>query len=282
MIIMTRRVEFSAAVIDSPAGALQSDSLRLDSARLSGHNYVLDVSVAGAIDPRTGVVVNIKEIDRIVRGRVTDRFNGRLINAQADEFRDRPATPEHLTEWIAAALRPHLPGQVSLYQVRLMESAQHASIWRAAAYEESRDSGSEQNMVLSTRSYEFAASHRLHSAHLSDEENRELFGKCNYANGHGHNYVLEVTVTGPVDGTSGRVVCPRQLDEIVHREVVDRYDHRHFNYDIPEFKDLVPSSEVVTKMIWDRLVDVIPAPTRLYSVLVRETARNIFEYRGEV
>ena len=133
-----------------------------------------------------------------------------------------------------------------------------------------------------TRCYEFAASHRLHSPHLSAEENRELFGKCNYEHGHGHNYEVEVTLAGPIDPRSGRVIDPDVLDEIVHREVVDRYDHRHFNHDIPEFAGLIPSAEIITRMIWNRLEQYIPQPARLYRVLVRETARNIFEYYGEV
>ena len=139
----------------------------------------------------------------------------------------------------------------------------------------------QQGDMLLTRVYEFAASHRLHSPRLSEEENRELFGKCNYVNGHGHNYVLEVSVAGPIDPRSGRVMSPEAMDAIIEKEVVDRYDHRHFNYDLPEFKDLIPSSEVITKVIWERLRDRFPAPVRLHRIRLHETARNIFEYRGE-
>lgn len=135
--------------------------------------------------------------------------------------------------------------------------------------------------MLMTRVYEFSASHRLHSPHLSAEDNRELFGKCNYDNGHGHNYEVEVTIAGPVDAHSGRVLNPDILDEIANREVIDRYDHRHFNHDLPEFADLVPSAEVITRIIWQRLQSHIPMPATLYRVLVRETSRNIFEYYGE-
>ena len=136
--------------------------------------------------------------------------------------------------------------------------------------------------MQSTHVYEFAASHRLHSTHLTDEENVELFGKCNYVHGHGHNYVLEVTVAGPIEARSGHILDPRLMDEIVHREVVDRYDHKHFNHDIPEFVGLIPSSEIIVKVIWERLKDKIPAPARLDRVVLRETARNIFEYRGGI
>ena len=132
-----------------------------------------------------------------------------------------------------------------------------------------------------TRVYEFAASHRLDSPHLTAEENKALFGKCNNFYGHGHNYIVEVTVSGSVEARTGRVVDIDRLDEIVHREVIDRYDHRHFNFDIPEFEGRIPSAEVITQVIWERLRDHIPAPARLQKVLLRETARNIFEYHGE-
>ena len=103
-----------------------------------------------------------------------------------------------------------------------------------------RSIGAANGSTYATRVYEFSASHRLQSDSLSEQENRDLFGKCNYPNGHGHNYVLEVTVAGPVDPITGRVINPDALDEIVNREVVERYDHRHLNLDIPEFAGVHP------------------------------------------
>ena len=286
MILMTRRVSFSAGKVDWPAEGSAGCEVGVAEAaygpEVYGHNYVVDVTVAGEINPLTGIVVNIKEIDRVVRERVIDRFDRKSIHRQAAEFCGRPITPESLAVWIAGALRTSLPQEVALTAVRLEETPLLAAEWVAKQPMKMEEQNrSETQRMRSTRVYEFAASHRLHSEHLSDEENVELFGKCNYANGHGHNYILEITVEGPLDARSARVIDPETLDEIVNREVVDRYDHRHFNYDIPEFKDLVPSTEVVTKVIWERLIGVIPPPARLASVLIRETARNIFEYRGE-
>src|SRR5207244_4052673 len=86
-----------------------------------------------------------------------------------------------------------------------------------------------------TRTYEFAASHRLHVPTLTDEQNVELFGKCNNPAGHGHNYVLEVTVQGEPDPRTGMMADLETLDRIVEELVVDRYDHKHLNVDIPEF-----------------------------------------------
>jgi 6-pyruvoyltetrahydropterin/6-carboxytetrahydropterin synthase len=284
MITMTRRAAFSAGKIDSrtDVDTTGEHDAACESAEPYGHNYVLDVSVAGEIDPRTGIIVNIKEIDSIVRERIVERFDGKMIHRQAPEFSRRAVTAETLAVWIANALQDSLPKEVVLTAVRLEETPLIAAEWRSRQPMKSlEDNRAERLEMRTTRVYEFAASHRLHSPHLSDDENRDLFGKCNYPNGHGHNYILEVTVAGPLDDLSGRVMRHEDLDKIVHQEVVDRYDHRHLNYDIPEFEDLVPSTEVVTRMIWQRLVGEIPAPARLVSVLVRETARNIFEYRGE-
>lgn len=293
MIRMTRQVAFSAGLANWQSDLSLEDNRAVYGLDASpepyGHNYVLDVTVAGEINPRTGIIVNIKEIDRIVRQCILSRLDRKLINRNIKAFRNRPITPENLTLWIAEELKKEIPGDVALISVRLEETALLASEWQASntdmemekQTEQLRNEPGNQAVMRLTRVYEFAASHRLHSPYLTDEENVELFGKCNYPNGHGHNYILEVTVDGPVDERTGRVMHPDALDAIVNHEVVDRYDHRHFNYDIPEFKDLIPSTEVITQIIWQRLQNVIPAPARLVSVLIRETARNIFEYRGE-
>jgi 6-pyruvoyltetrahydropterin/6-carboxytetrahydropterin synthase len=279
MITMTRRLTFSAASYTGNLPVLQDDhNLPSGSpAAVSGHNYRIDVSVRGALDPRTGILVNIKEIDRIARERIVQAFDGKLINRDIGDFAQTPATPENLVAYFVMLLQDALPPGVRLSALTLEQTPSQRVQWSAEEVLPPKESGA----MLLTRGYEFAASHRLHSPHLSDEENRELFGKCNYEHGHGHNYELEVTVAGPVDARSGRVLDPGVLDAIVNREVVDRYDHRHFNYDLPEFAGLIPSAEVITCMIWERLAERIPFPARLYRVLVRETARNIFEYYGE-
>jgi 6-pyruvoyltetrahydropterin/6-carboxytetrahydropterin synthase len=281
MLAMTRRVLFSAAhaerMPEHIASENDADPGSHTGPEPTGNNYYLDVTVQGEIDPITGIIVNIKDIDRIVKEQVVQNLDKKFLNHSVAYFQDRSVTPETLLGYVREQLQDALPSKARLTALRMEETPLHFAEWQAPERtEEKRPVG----MQL-TRVYEFAASHRLHSLHLSDEANRELFGKCNYVHGHGHNYILEVTVTGPIDARSGRVCDEAVLDEVVHREVVDRYDHRHFNYDIPEFADLIPSTEVVTKMIWDRLQAHIPAPARLYRVVVRETARNIFEYRGE-
>jgi 6-pyruvoyltetrahydropterin/6-carboxytetrahydropterin synthase len=86
-----------------------------------------------------------------------------------------------------------------------------------------------------TRRETFSASHRLHATHLSDEKNRELFGKCNRENGHGHNYVIEVSVRGSIDPATGLVMNLTDLKHVIAEQVLARVDHRHLNLDVPEF-----------------------------------------------
>jgi 6-pyruvoyltetrahydropterin/6-carboxytetrahydropterin synthase len=137
-----------------------------------------------------------------------------------------------------------------------------------------------------TRRYTFAASHRLHSGELSEEENRRLYGKCNNPHGHGHNYVVEVSVRGPLDGATGRAVDIAVLDELVQREVVRPFDHRNLNQEVAAFASVVPTSENLGFEICRRLKrnwkQVFPGEwPKLEKIRIGETARNIFEVRAD-
>src|SRR5208337_1855260 len=110
-------------------------------------------------------------------------------------------------------------------------------------------------MVYLPRRYWFCASHRLHNKALSDEANVRIYGKCDSAFGHGHNYVLEVTVKGPVDRETGMVFDLVTLDGIVRQEVLDRFDLTNLNLDVPNFSSRVPTTEIVCVEIYDLLKD---------------------------
>jgi 6-pyruvoyltetrahydropterin/6-carboxytetrahydropterin synthase len=129
------------------------------------------------------------------------------------------------------------------------------------------------------RRYRFAASHRLHSEKLSEEENRRVFGKCNNSHGHGHNYVVEVLVSGTVDPVTGMIANLADLDGYVEREVIEAFDHKSFNEDVPAFCNVVPTTENVCKEIYQRLKHFSKA--KLERVRVEETSNNSFEYAGE-
>ncbi|HKS80756.1 MAG TPA: 6-carboxytetrahydropterin synthase [Candidatus Acidoferrales bacterium] len=130
-----------------------------------------------------------------------------------------------------------------------------------------------------TRRYRFAASHRLQNAKFSDAENQRLYGKCNNPYGHGHNYVVEVTLTGPVDPATGMIANLGELDPFVERRVIEAFDHKYLNEEISEFQAAVPTTENLAREIYRRLRD-FPA-ARLEKVRIEETSKNSFEYDGE-
>jgi 6-pyruvoyltetrahydropterin/6-carboxytetrahydropterin synthase len=127
-----------------------------------------------------------------------------------------------------------------------------------------------------TRRYRFAASHRLNTDALSPAENASLYGKCNNPFGHGHDYVLDVSVEGPVDA-SGQIVGREALDALVQQQVLDRVDHRNLNCDVPELKERVATTENLAFVIENLLTRKWSLAARLAGVRISETARNTFE-----
>jgi len=135
-------------------------------------------------------------------------------------------------------------------------------------------------MVYLTRRTSFSASHRLWSEHLSEEENLALYEKCANPNGHGHNYVLEVTVKGTLDPRTGMVLNLRELKQAINEQVIQWVDHKHLNYDVPWLEGSIPTTEVLTIKFWERLQRALPEDL-LYEVKLYETENNIASYRGE-
>jgi 6-pyruvoyltetrahydropterin/6-carboxytetrahydropterin synthase len=129
------------------------------------------------------------------------------------------------------------------------------------------------------RRYRFSASHRLHTEQLSEEENVRVFGKCANPYGHGHNYVLEVSVSGDVDPATGMIANLADLDGFVEREVLDVFDHHSLNEDVAAFRNVVPTTENLCIEIYNRLKK-FPKAT-LERVRVQETTNNSFEYAGD-
>ena len=129
-----------------------------------------------------------------------------------------------------------------------------------------------------TRRYRFSASHRLHSEEMSAQENRATYGKCNNPFGHGHNYTLEVTVSGPVDQSTGMVCNLVDLDSVVEREVLSRYDLSNLNA-LQEFAQVVPTTENLSMQIFEILQRGF-RPAHLERVRLEETMMNSFEYAG--
>lgn len=129
-----------------------------------------------------------------------------------------------------------------------------------------------------TRNFYFSASHRLNLDHLSADENQRLFGKCNNPYGHGHNYVLAISVEGPVRAETGLVIDPAGFEELVQREVLAVYDHRYLNHDLPQFSTQTATTENIATDIRDRLLAAWPPGfPALAHIRVQETKRNVIE-----
>lgn len=265
---LTRRITFSAGHRYWNTERSPEENRALYGAIASpyshGHNYVLDVTTEGHVDASHGMVVNIKRIDDRLKEYVLGPFHLKSINDEVEWFATRSPSIENLLAYFATLLGPVMPPEAKLTSLRLEE---HPLLWG--------EWSAESQMITLTRVYEFAASHRLHAPNLSAERNVELFGKCNNANGHGHNYLLEVTVTGDLDSETGMMVDLEALDLAVNRAVVDRYDHHNLNVDLPEFEGKNTTSEVVAETIFRLLKGQVPG--RLVRVRLHETARNIFE-----
>jgi 6-pyruvoyltetrahydropterin/6-carboxytetrahydropterin synthase len=135
-------------------------------------------------------------------------------------------------------------------------------------------------IVTATRRLRFNAAHRVHNPALSDEENTRLFGKCNNPNWHGHNYLLEVSVKGPIDERTGYVIDLGMLRSTVERHVVDVTDHRNFNIDVPYMQGVNPTTENVVVGMW-RVLEPVVSPGKLVRLRLWETENNFVDYEGE-
>lgn len=136
-------------------------------------------------------------------------------------------------------------------------------------------------MIYLTRKFHFSATHRIYNPALSDEENYKLFGKCSNPNGHGHNYVLEVTVAGEIDERTGYVIDINDIKKITEAEVIDKVDHKNLNLDVGFMSGLIPTTENIIEQFWKILVGKISnGKVKLYSLKLFETENNFAEYRG--
>ena len=141
--------------------------------------------------------------------------------------------------------------------------------------------------VYLSRKYGFSATHRLHAAGLSDEQNKAVYGKCNNPHGHGHNYEVEITVAGPVDAITGRVVDLAALDALVANAVLEPLRYRNLNAEVAAFRTSVPTTENLTSELHRRLQEAWPEcfsskTLRLREIRIWETERNICRFGADL
>lgn len=223
----------------------------------------LRATVAGEPDPATGYVCNISVIDQILRQHA--------IPHTAESLRQHGwrLAAERLLMDVWRAVSAEAPPRAPLVQLELLATPHlRYRIVREAP-----------TMVLLTQQFEFSAAHRLHCPALSEEDNRRTFGKCNNPSGHGHNYLVEVTVAGVPDEKTGAVLPLPRFEQIVKERVIDVLDHKHLNEDTEQFRTVNPSVENIARVIWSMLAPHV-APARLHAVRVYETPKTWAEYGG--
>ena len=224
---------------------------------------VLRCVIEGEADLRTGYLCNIKVIDGLLRSIVMKRLIPTYDGSQSAESVLRLVYRELCSEWshdsrivsVSLALSPYL------------------------SYSIVPEDGMNHTAIELTQQFEFSAAHRLHCADLSDDENQKLFGKCNNPEGHGHNYVIEVTVSREIDSDNGQVISIHDFETIVKQAVIDRLDHKHLNRDVENFADVNPTVENISIAIFEWLAGQFAA-AKLEKVKVFETPKTWAEYCG--
>ncbi|MFT3785348.1 MAG: 6-carboxytetrahydropterin synthase [Tepidisphaeraceae bacterium] len=249
MLRLTREVRFAIR----PDGTLPPDGRNGFAGRPSleglGLHLVLRVTLAGDIDPATGYLRNIVEVDRDVRSRAVPVVQRFLVEKR---WHERTA--------LVLALRESLSDSTA--QLDAIELC-FSPFLRCSTH--TREPG----MVRTHQRFEFSAAHRLHNPKLSDEQNRAAFGKCNNPLGHGHNYELEIELVGAGRSTS-------EVEQLVERHAIEPLDHKHLNQEVPEFATLNPSVENIANVIFTRLK---PYLSELAAVRVWETPKTWAEWR---
>ncbi len=221
--------------------------------------YELEVACAGEPDPDTGYLVNISDIDEVVRRDVVPRIQRVCATTPR-------TSPAGLLGDVLADLQPALGKIVA------------GVTWRLTPYHSISIRIKSMERVTISQTFEYSASHRLHCAAMSPQENQATFGKCNNPNGHGHNYRVEVAAGAALDN-GHPALTHSQLERIVTSHVLDRFDHKHLNLDVDLFAKLNPSVENIARVCYELLTSPIDdAGGQLEYVRVWETEKTSCTY----
>jgi len=264
MVELSRIVRFStnpASPASDAGGPVHNGFAGHPPMRGLGRFDQIEVVCRGEPDAVAGWLISVAHIDRAVRETVIPRIARTAAEAPLTE-------PGELLPDLLGALR----GSVEPEIVRLR--------WRLTPTYSVEMKQNDMQTILLRQQFEFAASHRLHVDSLSAEENRELFGKCNNPYGHGHNYVLHVSVRGETDPETGMILSREALDELVREDVLPRIDHKDMNAAVDELRDLVPTTENLARVLGEWLCESWRRRgldgARLSRVTLEETGRNTF------
>jgi 6-pyruvoyltetrahydropterin/6-carboxytetrahydropterin synthase len=277
--VITRRARFSAShlyrlpELDAAANQERFGPCSIEPGH--GHNYELIVAMAGPLDG-DGMVLNLSDVKHAIRREVTEPLDFRFLNQVWPEFDlSRPEGCLPTTEALALAIRRRLAPHLPVVGLRLYE---HPDLWADVLAGPTINS---MEAFLSIRTH-FAAAHRLAREELSQSENEAIYGKCARPHGHGHNYLLDVTVRGAIDARTGMVCDLAALQRLVDELVVERFDHTFLNKDVPYFATCVPTAENIALHIADLLTAPIAASgASLHKVRLQESPNNAAEVFAE-
>jgi 6-pyruvoyltetrahydropterin/6-carboxytetrahydropterin synthase len=267
MFRLTREVRF--AINDVPdhqhSGAPTNSYAGYPTLTGFGQYFRLQVTLEGKLDPKSGYLRNIKEIDQVVRERIIGGIAGARKLA-------RDGQPD-------LALRSFISSQFAVLDGAWPGDQLHSmTLWLTPFLSFTQLAAEYGMSTRLNQKFEFSASHRLHNPHLSDEENRKIYGKCNNPNGHGHNYEVQVTLKGKPNA-SGLLVDVPAFELVVKQYVIDKLDHKNLNVDVPEFKELIPTVENIAMTIFRMLKSRFTGiGADLASVTVWETPKTWCEY----
>ena len=277
--VITRRARFSAShlyrlpELDEAANRERFGPCSIEPGH--GHNYELIVAMAGPLDA-DGMVLNLSDVKHAIRREVSEPLDFRFLNQVWPEFDlSRPQGCLPTTEALALAIRRRLAPHLPVVGLRLYE---HPDLWAEVLAAPDVDP---MEAFLSIRTH-FAAAHRLAREELSQAENEAIYGKCARPHGHGHNYLLDVTVRGRIDARTGMVCDLAALQKLVEDLVVEPFDHTFLNKDVPHFASCVPTAENIALHIADLLTAPIAATgARLHKVRLQESPNNAAEVFAE-
>jgi 6-pyruvoyltetrahydropterin/6-carboxytetrahydropterin synthase len=277
--VITRRACFSAShLYRLPELSDEENRRRFGPCSLApghGHNYELIVAMAGPLDA-DGMVLNLSEVKHAIRREVVEPLDFRFLNEAWPEFDlSRAEARLPTTEALALAIRDRLTPHLPVVGLRLHEQT---NLWVDVIAGPRIDP---MEAFLSIRTH-FAAAHRLARPELSQAENEAIYGKCARPHGHGHNYLLDVTVRGTIDPRTGMVCDLVELQKLVDELVVEPFDHTFLNKDVAHFAACVPTAENIALHIADLLSAPIAASgARLHKVRLQESPNNAAEVFAE-
>ena len=205
-------------------------------------SLVMGCVIEGEPDSESGYLCDVSLIDELLRSIATEVLICHPQRFPTGELMARGIYQEFLKRWNHAARLVSISLATNSYLEFSIISEQDMNL-----------TADDDVTVQLTQQFQFSAAHRLHCSQLSDEKNRQLFGKCNNPAGHGHNYVLDITLSNQVEKQTGSIFSLGQFEETVKEKVIDRLDHKHLNYDVDYFADLNPTVENIAAAVFEWL-----------------------------